>query len=125
MIINGQKFDVTETFDTAQTVPDSFVLGKSKIGTGHGEAKFYISSKPRMRDFYGEEGFNARCFVLRTDLLAYMQAMKQEYLNPTQEYRGKQEMASLWQDRVNRILHLPEVIEFEIQDQNQIEGQLF
>ena len=122
MIIDGQKFDVTETFDTAQTVPDCFVLGGSKIGIGHGEAKFYISSKQRMREFYGNAGFNARCFILRSDLLAYMQAMKQEYLNPSQEYRGKDQMSSLWQERVNRIQRLPEVVEFNIQDQTQIAG---
>lgn len=122
MIIDGQKFDVTETFDTAQTVPDCFVLGDSKIGIGHGEAKFYISSKQRMREFYGDAGFNARCFILRSDLLAYMQAMKQEYLNPSQDYRGKEKMSSLWTERVNRIQKLPEVIEFNIQDQTQIAG---
>ncbi len=122
MIIDGQKFDVTETFDTAQTVPDSFVLGGSKIGIGHGEAKFYISSKQRMREFYGNAGFNARCFILRSDLLAYMQAMKQEYLQPSQDYRGKEKMSSLWLERVNRIQKLPEVIEFNIQDQTQIAG---
>lgn len=122
MIIDGQKFDVTETFDTAQTVPDCFVLGGSKIGMGHGEAKFYISSKQRMREFYGDSGFNARCFILRSDLLAYMQAMKQEYLNPSQDYRGKEKMSSLWTERVNRIQKLPEVIEFNIQDQTQIAG---
>ncbi|MBO7610101.1 MAG: HNH endonuclease [Muribaculaceae bacterium] len=122
MIIDGQKFDVKETFDTAQTVPDCFVLGDSKIGGGHGEKKFYISTKERMREFYGNAGFNARCFVLRSDLLAYMQAMKQEYLNPSQTYRGKEKMSSLWLERVNRIQKLPEVIEFNIQDQTQIVG---
>ena len=122
MIINGQKFDVTEAFDNAQTVPDCFVLGGSKIGQGHGEAKFYISPKQRMREFYGDAGFNARCFVLRSDLLAYMQVMKQEYLNPSQDYRGKDQMSSLWNERVLRIQKLPEVIEFNIQDQTQIVG---
>ncbi|MBR5085501.1 MAG: HNH endonuclease [Muribaculaceae bacterium] len=122
MIIDGQKFKVTEAFDTTQTVPDSFVLRNNKIGTGNGEAKFYISSKERMREFYGKEGFNVRCFILRSDLLAYMQTMKQEYLNPSQNYRGKEQMASLWQERVNRINSLPNVIEFNIQDQDQIAG---
>lgn len=122
MIIDGQRFDVKDAFDTAQTVPDCFVLGGSKIGIGHGEAKFYISSKQRMREFYGAAGFNARCFVLRSDLLAYMLAMKQEYLKPTQDYRGKEQMSSLWQERVNRIQQLPEVFEFNIQDQTQIDG---
>lgn len=122
MIIDGQNFKVTEAFDTTQTVPDSFVLGKNKIGTGNGEAKFYISSKERMREFYGKEGFIAHCFILRSDLLTYMQTMKQEYLNPSQKYRGKEQMVSLWQERVNRINSLPNVIEFNIQDQKQITG---
>ena len=122
MIIDGQKFKVTEAFDTTQTVPDSFVLGNNKIGTGNGEAKFYISSKERMREFYGKEGFNVKCFILRSDLLKYMQTMKQEYLHPSQDYRGKDKMASLWEERVKHINSLSQVIEFSIQDQQQIAG---
>ena len=122
MIIEGQKFIVTDTFDTVQFVPDCFVLGVSNIGSGHGEAKFYITSKTRMRDFYGDEGFNVKCFILRSDLLAYMQAMRNEYLNPSQDYRGKEKMASLWEERVKHINSLPPVIEFSIQDQKQISG---
>lgn len=122
MIIDGQKFKVTEAFDTTQTVPDSFVLGNNKIGTGNGEAKFYISSKERMREFYGKEGFNVKCFILRSDLLTYLQTMKQEYLHPSQDYRGKDKMASLWEERVKHINSLSQVIEFSIQDQQQIAG---
>ena len=51
------------------TVPDCFVVGSNKLGQGHGEAKFYITSKKEMYDFYGVPGFRAKCFMLKTDLI--------------------------------------------------------
>jgi len=122
MEINGQKFETKDIFDTNVTVPDCLVCGDNKLGTGHGEAKLYITSKDKMREFYGGEGFNARCFILKQDLITYMQAMKTEYLHPSQDYRGKEEMAKLWKERMKKIATLPEVIEFNINDQTQIAG---
>ena len=58
------------------TVPDCIVTGTNKLGHGHGEAKLYIASKDEMRAFYGGEKFKAKCFLLKSDLLAYMQAIK-------------------------------------------------
>ncbi len=122
MDINGQKFIIKDTFDTPATVPDCIVVSKNKLGSGHGEAKFYIASKDKMRDFYGGKGFNAKCFILKKDLISYMNAMQSEYLNPTQNYRGRDEFADLWRIRMEKIKHLNDVIEFNIHDQVQIEG---
>ena len=47
MEINGQKFNLIDTFDTPATIPDCIVVNKNKLGTGHGEAKFYITSKEK------------------------------------------------------------------------------
>lgn len=122
MDINGEKFTIKDIFDTPATVPDCIVVSKNKLGTGHGEAKFYIASKEKMRGFYGGEGFNAKCFVLKKDLLDYMNAMRSEYFHPTQSYKGKEELAKLWKTRMEKVEQLKEVVEFSIQDQVQIEG---
>ena len=122
MIILGNNFNIKETFDSFMTVPDCIVTAKNKLGGGHGEAKFYISSKEDMRNFYGGTGFAAKCFLLKSDLLAYMNAVKIEYTNPSQNYRGKEELPILWQQRMRMIEGLADVIEFNIYDQTQIAG---
>lgn len=120
--INGNKFTIKDIFDTPSTVPDCIVVGKNKLGKGHGEAKFYIASKDRMREFYGGTGFNAKCFILKKDLIAYMNAMQSEYFCPTQNYKGKDELSVLWKTRMKKVEQLDDVIEFNIQDQVQIVG---
>lgn len=122
MNINGEKLKYLDTFGTYMTVPDCIVAPKNKLGDGHGEAKFYISSKDAMRDFYGGEGFCAKCFILKSDLINYMIAIKSEYLHPTQNYRGKNELSALWSQRMDKIQMLDEVVLFDIYDQKQIQG---
>ncbi len=122
MKIDGQNFNFADTLDSPITVPDCFVMRASKIGGGNGEAKLYIASKTEMYQFFGNVGFVARCFLLKSDLLSYMNALHSEYLHPSQEYRGAAEMPQLWKERVARIEKLPEVIEFSVTSQDQIEG---
>ena len=83
MIINGEKLKTIAVFPTMMTVPDCVVTSANKLGRGHGEAKFYISSKDQMREFYGGEKFKAKCFLLKKDLIAYMNAIKNEYMEPS------------------------------------------
>lgn len=122
MNINGEQLNYVDTFDTYMTVPDCIVAAKNKLGGGHGEAKFYIASKDTMREFYGGEGFCAKCFILKSDLINYMIAIKSEYLHPSQNYRGKNEMAALWSARMDKVQMLDDVIMFDIYDQTQING---
>lgn len=122
MIIAGQKFSISDTLDSSITVPDCLVKRNNKIGGGNGEAKLYITSKKNMYGFFGEPGFSVRCFILRQDLIDYMNAIHAEYLHPSQSYRGADEMPKLWIDRMSAINNLPEVIEFNVKDQNQIIG---
>ena len=76
-----------------------------------------------MEAFFGEIGFTATCFVLRQDLQAYMNAIKAEYLAPSQNYRGKDEMRSLWSERMEKINSLPDgIVNFTISEQSQITG---
>lgn len=122
MKIDGQNFNFVDTLDSPITVPDCFVMRPSKIGGGNGEAKLYIASKSVMYPFFGNEGFVAKCFLLKSDLLSYMNALHAEYLHPSQDYRGADEMPELWKERVTKIEKLPEIIEFNVTAQDQIGG---
>ncbi len=125
MLIDGQKFTVKNTFDRLITVPDCFVVRKNKLGTGNGEAKLYVGDKSEMYDFFsrGDPGFRkVQCFLTKTDLLHYLDATKQEYLNPSQSYAGRDDFAQLWEERMDKVKSMPEIIEFTIDDQDQIEG---
>lgn len=122
MKLDGKELKTIAVFPAMMTVPDCVVVRSNKIGTGNGEAKLYVASKEAMYEFYGNEGFIANCFMLKKDLISYMYAIKNEYFNPSQEYAKQSEMPTLWTDRMNRISHLDEVIEFKVMDQNQIQG---
>lgn len=122
MIIGGQNFKFVDTFATPIAIADSWVRPQNKTGSGNGEAKLYISNRDVMQRFYGRNGFVAHCFMLKQDLVTYMFAIKNEYLNPSQEYRGKDDMPTLWGGRMTKIQALPDIIEFSVTDQNQIEG---
>ncbi len=120
--INGETLNTLSVFPSMMTVPDCVVVGSNKLGTGHGEAKFYITSKDEMYNFYGGEKFKARCFLLKKDLIAYMTAIKNEYLEPSQDYAKKGELPQLWDKRMAMINELDDVIFFNVEDQYQIAG---
>lgn len=123
MIIDGERFKFVDTFDTPITVADSWVMPKNKLGEGNGEAKLYFGNRDKMESFFGEIGFSATCFVLRQDLVAYMNSIKAEYFTPSQEYRGKEYMRSLWLERMEKINALPSnIVEFTVKEQSQIAG---
>lgn len=122
MIIDGQRFNFVDTLNSPITVPDCFVKAASKIGGGNGEAKLYIASKEVMFPFFGHEHFQAKCFLLRSDLVSYMNALHAEYLHPSQDYRSANDMPKLWNERMAKINALPEVIEFTVSSQDQIAG---
>ncbi len=122
MKVNGLKYPTLAVFPSMMTVPDCIVVQSNKLGSGHGEAKFYISSKDDMHEFYGPSGFEANCFMLKVDLLAYLDAIKNEYFNPSQEYARKNDLPTLWGERRRKVLALDDVITFEIHDQTQIAG---
>lgn len=122
MKIDGINFNCADTLNSPVYVSDSFVKGKSKIGGGNGEAKLYIAPKSVMYPFFGNEGFQAHCFLLKTDLIAYMNAIHAEYLHPSQPYRAAGEMSKLWHERMKTIACLSDIIEFNVYAQDQITG---
>lgn len=122
MKINGESYPTLAVFPSMMTVPDCWVARSNKIGSGNGEAKLYISSKEEMYGFYGNEKFTAKCFMLKTDLIAYMLAIKNEYAEPSQEYAQRERFPTLWHERMDMISKLSDVIFFNISDQHQIVG---
>lgn len=123
MNIEGEKFTFVDTFETPIAVADSWVMPKNKLGDGNGEAKLYVGPRDKMESFFGDMEFTATCFVLRQDLIAYMNAIKSEYFTPSQEYRGRTEMRSLWSERMEKINSLPSgIVIFTIKEQSQIAG---
>lgn len=122
MKIDGQNFALVDTLNSSITVPDCFVKSGSKIGGGNGEAKLYIAPKGIMYPFFGDVGFAAKCFLLKSDLISYMNALHSEYLHPSQRYRAADRMPELWRERMAYIQSLPDVIEFTVHSQDQIAG---
>ncbi len=122
MKINGEELKTLAVFPTMMTVPDCVVVASNKLGKGHGEAKFYVSPKEDMYAFYGGERFKAKCFMLKKDLISYLNAIKNEYLLPSQDYSQKEKLPTLWQERMNLVSALDDVIFFYANDQYQIAG---
>lgn len=120
--IGGEQHKIEEVFNHNLTVPDCNVDNPNKIGDGKGEKKFYIASKDKMREFFGGEGFAIKCFVLKSDLIDYLNKVHSEYVRPSQSYRESNNFVSLWQSRMALLQQQEEVIEFDMFDQTQIAG---
>lgn len=104
-------------------IAESFVVRQNKIGGGNGEAKLYVGNdNQEIRSFFGSEGFAIPCFLLKRDLLKYLEETKAEYINPEQPYVNKELLPNLWNERKAKIEQLPEKIEFEVIEQTQIVG---
>lgn len=122
MKVLDENWEVKELYDSVVTVPDCFVVNKNQLGTGHGEAKLYFGSKDIVRKYFGKEGFEAKCFMLKQDLLNYLNAVKIEYFSPSQDYVGKDVLPKLWNERLELINNLDDIIWFTVNDQTQIAG---
>lgn len=103
------------------TVPDCSVCLSNKVGTGHGEKKFYFGPKEDLDSFFGGKK-TVKCFFLKSDLESYMLDIKSEYDKPTQPYGGKDKFQQLWADRSSMVDGLDEVVWFEVDQQQQIAG---
>lgn len=120
--LNNQEFKVIDAKEKI-TIADSFVVRQNKIGGGNGEAKLYVGNdNAEVRGFFGNNGFAIPCFLIKQDLLKYLDDTKAEYLMPEQPYINKDILPPLWNERQAKINALPEKIEFEVVEQTQIAG---
>lgn len=123
MKLNGENFPTLAVFPSMMTVPDCMVTKNNKLGRGHGEAKLYISKKEEMYNFYGKPKFKVKGFMLKSDLISYLYAIKNEYFFPSQNYYGKDKLRDLWKTRLEMVQNIDDVIFFNINDQYQIAGE--
>ena len=120
--LNNQEFKVIDAKEKI-TIADSFVVRQNKIGGGNGEAKLYVGNdNAEVRGFFGNNAFAIPCFLIKQDLLKYLDDTKAEYLKPEQPYINKDILPQLWNERNAKINALPEKIEFEVVEQTQIAG---
>jgi putative restriction endonuclease len=120
--IQGEEFLILSTKEKI-TIADSFVVRQNKIGSGNGEAKLYVGNEgEEVREFFGKIGFNVRCFLLKKDLIRYLDETRAEYTNPEQPYLNKEILPSLWKERREKVDSMPHLIEFDASEQIQISG---
>lgn len=105
------------------TIADSFVKRENKIGTGNGEAKFYVGAdSAETWNFFGGPSFEISCFLLKDDLTTLLDSLRSEYSIPTQDYLRKSKFSSYLAKREHLVAYLPEVLWFEAYEQEQIKG---
>lgn len=124
MLLNKQNFEILDTIEKI-TIADSFIKGNNKIGGGHGESKLYIGqiTDSKIVNFFNisqQRGKEFNCFVLKQDLLRYLDEIKLEYQNPTQEYKNKFELPILWNERYLQISAMDNFLPFILKDQDQL-----
>lgn len=115
--ISGKLFRVIDTLESIPT-KDSFTDRTNKIGDGAGAWEWHIGSKNDIvrHNFFGGNGFNARCFLAKRDLVWLMDEMQSEYYNPTHQYRSVDDFRDIWRARMNEIQALPENVFFALRE---------
>lgn len=124
MLLNKQDFEILDTIEKI-TIADSFIKGNNKIGGGHGESKLYIGQITdnkilKFFDIDKQRGKEFNCFVLKQDLLQYLNEIKLEYQSPTQEYKNKLQLPTLWNERHLKISAMSDFLPFVLRDQDQL-----
>jgi hypothetical protein len=120
--ILDQDFEVIDKLENI-SISDSFVSPKNKIGNGNGEAKLYVGQdNDKLNRFFGERGFSVNCFLLKQDLIQFLNEIRKEHKSPTQEYRNKETLEKNWDCKLEKILKLEDIIYFQIDDQNNLKG---
>ena len=121
IIIDGQEFEVLDAKEKI-TIPDCIVSPHNKIGVGHGEAKIYFGQRngETLRFF---DDFSRQCFFLKSDLLRYLEEVKEEYKNPSQPYRNKDDLPEDWDIHWGKANELSdEVLDFNLDFQEHLAG---
>ena len=103
------------------TLADSFVDRNNKIGSGNGEAKLYVGNEGKeLREFFGKKVFSNKCFLTKDNISKYLYDCKYECYHPSQPYRSQNNLFELWEKRNKEVESLGNIIEFSINEQEQI-----
>ncbi|MBM32230.1 MAG: restriction endonuclease [Chloroflexi bacterium] len=120
--ILGENYELIDR-KTNVAIADSYVINQNKRSefTGHGEAKLYVGNENiENRSFFGEKGFINKCFILKKDLIYYMNTAKEEYFNPIQSYKNQDSLKIFFNSRLNDIQNMDDILHFEIREQDQL-----
>jgi len=123
----GEKVYVPKSTWGPCAISDDFVDKLNKIGAGNGATRLYLGRDDDavLREHFGSQLFTNRCLMLREDLLEFFDLMKDEYQKPTQQYRNSSYLPKLWSDRHNLISELPDLIFFDINEQEPSDGRCY
>lgn len=131
MKIADRNYKILNELETLN-VPDCFVIGKHKLGDGHGERKFYVSNKDTMNKFFDWEKEcpndklqKATCFFLKEDIVLYLDMMSKEFKTPKLPYNAKTRKFLEGESFEEELNSLPEneLIEFTVYPQNRLKGE--
>ena len=79
-----------EVIDSSHRISmaDSSVCRQLKTGSGNGERKIYFNSnQAEFNEIFGKDR-ELRFLILKSDFLHYLEDAKEEFENPTQNYRN-------------------------------------
>ena len=107
LVIDGEEYEIIDTKES-MTIPDCFVKDSNKIGSGHGEAKFYVGQTTDNSTLEFFENFDGKCVIKKDDLLKYLTDCENEYMHPDQEYRNKENMPSIYYKHLELISSMEE-----------------
>lgn len=115
--INNETYEILDTKEKI-TIADSFVVRQNKIGQGAGEAALFLGSKKNktLIDFFGGRNFELLCFLLKKDLINFLNEIKIEYLKPEQPYKNKNEFSKYWGERFKKVNESDEILPFELSE---------
>lgn len=120
--LKNEEYELTDQL-IGISIADSFVLPQNKIKGGNGEAKLYIGQNiPHIQNFIGGRGSVLNCVISKINLENYLEKAYSAYMEPSQDYRYRELLPDLWNQRKKRISDFPPFLEFKVKDQNQLEG---
>lgn len=97
------------------TIVDSAVCSKHKIGTANGERKIYLCGNVEERNRFFDD-FNKEIigFICKENIVEYLNAVKNEYMKPTQEYKTKDKLPAEYEELKSLVNGKDELLEFKV-----------
>lgn len=85
---------------------------------------YIFHQRKRWNSFFSSSA-DISCFILRSDLIAYLHAIENYFKNPTYSHRykfTKTDLEQEWNERLQEVQKLPGLISFNVEKQDQIIG---
>lgn len=112
--LKGINYEIIDVLSNI-TIVDSAVGKKHKTGSGRGERKIYLCGNVEERESFFDQ-FNTKIqgFLLKENLLNYLDMAKKEYKNPRYEYRNKADMPKEYDELYKMIQRKADTLEFSV-----------